>query len=154
MESHRPHWLTTRDAHGTHEGILRAFRHALGAPVLPQEIAHLLCAVKPTRWRGSKLDAIDLASNWVWLDDDPLLVEVETLRCRGLLDRLLIVDSDDDLWRAVEAIDGLHPALNGAAQLLAVRRPVRGPAAGTVERHITHFRHAADHGCRCRAYRI
>jgi hypothetical protein len=106
VESHRPHWLTTRDAHGTHEGILRAFRHALGAPLLPQEIAHLLCAVKPTRWRGSKLDAIDLASNWVWLDDDPLLAEVETLRCRGLLDRLLIVDSDDDLWRAVEAIDG------------------------------------------------
>ena len=30
VESHRPHWLTTRDAHGTHEGILRAFRHALG----------------------------------------------------------------------------------------------------------------------------
>ena len=62
--------------------------------------------MKPTRWRGGKLDAVDLASNWVWLDDDPLLAEVETLRCRGLLDRLLIVDSDDDLWRAVEAIDG------------------------------------------------
>jgi hypothetical protein len=67
VELHRPHWLTTRDAHGTHEGILRAFRRALGAPLLPQEIARLLCAVKPTRWRGSKLDAIDLASNWVWL---------------------------------------------------------------------------------------
>ena len=59
VESHRRHWLTTRDAHGTHEGILRALRHALGTPLLPREIAHLLCAVKPTRWRGSKLDAID-----------------------------------------------------------------------------------------------
>jgi hypothetical protein len=81
-------------------------RRPAGTVLATLATARYRCAVKPTRWRGSKLDAIDLASNWVWLDDDPLLAEVETLRCRGLLDRLLIVDSDDDLWRAVEAIDG------------------------------------------------
>jgi hypothetical protein len=32
VELHRPYWLTTRDAHGQHTGILRAFRHAMGAP--------------------------------------------------------------------------------------------------------------------------
>jgi hypothetical protein len=119
VKFHRPYWLTTRDAHGTHDGILRAYRHALGTPNLPAEIETLIRAVKPTRWRGSKLDAIDLASNWVWIDDDPLLADVETLRCRGLLDRLLNVDSDCRSYRRV------HPALNRAARLLAVRRPLR-----------------------------
>ena len=82
VDFHQPFWLTTRDAHGQHDGILRAFRVALSAPGLPAEVEALLRAVRPTKWRGSKLDAIDLASNWVWLDDDPLLAGVETLRSR------------------------------------------------------------------------
>jgi hypothetical protein len=68
---------------------LRAFRLALGAPTLPAEVEALLRAVKPTRWRGSKVSGIDLASDFVWIDDDPLAVEVDTLRAHGLLHRLL-----------------------------------------------------------------
>ena len=30
-------------------------------------------AVGPTKWRGNKITGIDFASDWVWLDDDPLL---------------------------------------------------------------------------------
>jgi hypothetical protein len=91
VELHSPYWLSTRDAHGTHDGILGAFRHALGTPILPPEIEVLIRAVGPTKWRGNKLTGIDFTSDWVWLDDDPLLVEIEALRSRGLLDRLLIV---------------------------------------------------------------
>src|SRR5512135_234751 len=69
VEAHRPHWLTTRDAHGQHAGILRAFRHAMGSPELPSEIEALLTAVRPTRWSGSKVSGIDLASDFVWIDD-------------------------------------------------------------------------------------
>ena len=47
-------------------------------------------AVRPTKWRGSKVTGIDLASDFVWIDDDPLAVEVDALRARGLLHRLLI----------------------------------------------------------------
>ena len=104
VKSHRPFWLTTRDAHGEHDGILRAFRHALGTATLAPEIEALLLAVRPTRWRGSKVDAIVPWRDFVWIDDDPLLVEVEALRRRGLLDRLLIVDSDEDLLAVMKAI--------------------------------------------------
>jgi hypothetical protein len=101
VELHSPYWLSTRDAHGTHDGILGAFRHALGTPILPPEIEVLIRAVGPTKWRGNKLTGIDFTSDWVWLDDDPLLVEIEALRSRGLLDRLLIVATDNDLQRVI-----------------------------------------------------
>jgi hypothetical protein len=103
MDCHQPFWLTTRDAHGQHDGILRAFRVALGAPTLPTEVETLLRAVRPTKWRGSKVSGIDLASDFVWIDDDPLQVEIDALRAHGLLHRLLIVDGDG-LQRAADAI--------------------------------------------------
>ncbi len=92
---HQPHWLTTRDAHGSHDGILRAFRLALGVPVLPRETEALLRAVRPTEWQGSKLTGIDLASDFLWIDDNPRPGEIEGLRARGLLDRLLVVTPRD-----------------------------------------------------------
>ena len=104
VDAHRPYWLTTRDAHGQHDGILRAFRHAIGFPELPSEIEALLRAIRPTKWSGSKVFGIDLASDFFWVDDAPLAVEIEALRGRGLLDRLIIVDSDDALLRAVDVI--------------------------------------------------
>jgi hypothetical protein len=104
VEFHRPYWLTTRDAHGQHTGILRAFRHAVGSPELPAEIETLLRAVRPTEWFGSKITGVDLASDFVWIDDAPLRVEIETLRGLGLLNRLLVVDTDDGLLRAVDVI--------------------------------------------------
>ena len=110
VDCHQPFWLTTRDAHGEHTGILAAFRHALNTPTLPTEVEALLRAVRPTKWRGSKVTGIALASDFVWIDDDPLAVEIDTLRGLGLLHRLLIVDSDDGLLSAVEVIKrGLQP---------------------------------------------
>ena len=99
--------MTTRDAHGQHTGILRAFRHAMGAPELPAEIETLLRAVRPTEWSGSKISGIDIASDFVWIDDDPLGVEIEALRGRGLLNRLIVVDTDDGLARAIDVINSL-----------------------------------------------
>jgi hypothetical protein len=106
-EFHRPYWLTTRDSHGQHAGILRAFRHATGSPELPSEIEALLKAIRPTEWSGSKISGIDLASDFVWIDDDPLGVEIKALRGRGLLNRLIVVDTDDGLVRAIDAINSL-----------------------------------------------
>jgi hypothetical protein len=106
VEFHRPYWLTTRDAHGQHTGILRAFRHAVGSPELPAEIETLLRAVRPTEWFGSKITGVDLASDFVWIDDAPLRAEIETLRGLGLLNRLLVVDTDEGLLRAADAIQG------------------------------------------------
>ena len=91
VEFHRPYWLTTRDAHGQHTGILRAFRHAVGSPELPAEIETLLRAVRPTEWIWRRI----LCGS---------TMEIETLRGLGLLNRLLVVDTDDGLLRAVDVI--------------------------------------------------
>ena len=52
----------------------------------------------------------DLESDWVWLDDSPLQVEIDALRGLGLLHRLLIEDSDDALLRARRALSALDTA--------------------------------------------
>ena len=105
-EFHRPHWLTTRDSRG-HAGILRALHHATGSSELPSEIEALLRAIRPTEWSGSKISGIDLASDFVWIYDDPLRVEIEALRGRGLLNRLIVVDTDYSLVRVIDAIKSL-----------------------------------------------
>jgi hypothetical protein len=122
VDFHQPFWLTTRDAHDQHDGILRAFRVALGAPTLSTEIETLLRTVRPTRWRGSTVTGIDLGSDFVWLDDDPLQVEIEALHERGLLDRLLIVDNDDGLMRAVAAITSAQIGRLGLIGWSVIRR--------------------------------
>ena len=108
--SHRPHWLTTRDAHGQQDGILRAFRLAMSATTLPAEIDALLRSVEPTTWHGSKVSGIDLASDFVWIDDQALTVEIDALRGLNLLSRLIVIDTnkdDDGLLRAIAAINSL-----------------------------------------------
>jgi hypothetical protein len=42
VESHRPHWLTTRNAHGQHDGILRAFKLAMGCVSMPFQFSSLV----------------------------------------------------------------------------------------------------------------
>lgn len=84
---HCPRWLTTRDAHGQHDGILRAFRLAMGLSPLPAEIEALLRSIEPTTWHGSKVSGIDLSSDFVWIDDQPLKVEIDALQGRNLLSR-------------------------------------------------------------------
>ena len=104
------HWLTTRDAHGQPDGILRAFRLAIGSPTLPTKIEALLKSIKPTTWHGSKVSGIDLGSDFVWIDDQPLSVEIDALQCRNLLSRLIVIDTnkdDDGLLRAIDAINSL-----------------------------------------------
>jgi hypothetical protein len=94
VKFHRPFWLTTRDAHGPTRWNLAGLSGGIRCP----DASHgSLRAVRPTNWRGSKVSGIDLASDFIWIDDDPLAVEIDALRGLGLLHRLLIVDSDDDL---------------------------------------------------------
>ncbi len=110
VESHRPHWLTTRDAHGQHDGILRAFKLAMGCAMLPTEIDALVRSVEPTTWSGNKTFGIDLSSDFVWIDDAPLGFEIDALRSRDLLDKLIVIDTNKDdvgLLRAIDAINSL-----------------------------------------------
>jgi hypothetical protein len=82
----------------------------MGLSVLPADIEDLLKSIRPTVWSGSKISAIDLSSDFAWVDDQPLGVEVEALQSRNLLNRLVVVDTnkdDDGLLRAIAAIEAL-----------------------------------------------
>jgi hypothetical protein len=90
--------------------VLRAFRLALNCATLPADVEALLKSIRPTEWSGTKISGIDLASNFVWVDDQPLAVEIEALRGRNLLRRLIVIDTnkdDDGLLRARTAIEAL-----------------------------------------------
>jgi hypothetical protein len=109
-EFHRPYWLTTRDAHGQHLGILRVFRQAMNCATLPPDVEALLKSIRPTVWSGTKVSAIDLGSNFAWVDDEPLAVEVAALRDRNVLHRLVVINTntdDEGLARAMAAIEAL-----------------------------------------------
>ena len=69
--------------------ILRAFKLAMGCAMLPTEIDALVRSVEPTTWSGNKTFGIDLSSDFVWIDDAPLGFEIDALRSRGLLDKLI-----------------------------------------------------------------
>jgi hypothetical protein len=77
---------------------------------LPTEIEALLTSIKPTTWYGNKLFGIDLGSDFVWIDDQPLMAEIDALQGRNLLRRLIVIDTnkdDDALLRAIDAINSL-----------------------------------------------
>jgi hypothetical protein len=82
----------------------------MGCATLPADVESLLTSIRPTEWQGSKIFGIDLSSNFVWVDDEPLAVEIEALRDRNLLRRLIAIDTNKDdqgLLRAIAAINSL-----------------------------------------------
>jgi hypothetical protein len=82
----------------------------MGCATLPADVEALLTSIRPTAWSGSKVSAIGLGSNFVWIDDEPLAVEIESLRGRNLLSRLVVIDTNRDdqgLLRAKAAIEAL-----------------------------------------------
>ena len=75
------------------------------------------CPLRSTLWsgqwsraHGNKTFGIDLSSDFVWIDDAPLGFEIDALRSRDLLDRLIVIDTNKDdvgLLRAIDAINSL-----------------------------------------------
>ena len=84
----------------------------MGCATLPADVEALLTSVRATSWSVSKVSAIDLASDFVWIDDEPLAVEVEVLRGRNLLRRLVVIDTNKDDDGLVRHSSG-YPVLRG-----------------------------------------
>ena len=79
-------WLTTH-CKGTERTALQYLKQFLEARVMEQ-----LESVKPTMWTTMKTEALDLTSDFYWLDDNPFQMEIEFLRLHEKLDRLILVD--------------------------------------------------------------
>lgn len=52
----------------------------------------LLSQIKPTNWNTLKTEAIDLDSEFYWLDDYPMMAERLILQKNGMESRLIVVD--------------------------------------------------------------
>jgi hypothetical protein len=87
-------WLSSRCRQGFLDGSKRAFRQA-GAPLsdLRWEVLHL---IEPAVWSVNKTEAIDPASDFWWIDDDPSEHDREWLSAHHREDRLIEVSVDRD----------------------------------------------------------
>ena len=81
------YWLTTH-CQGDRAPALRYLSRFL----LPATLEKLRLAVQPTTWNTLKTEAIDLASDFYWLDDQPFQSEIAYLRVHGVADKLIIID--------------------------------------------------------------
>jgi hypothetical protein len=107
----RCRWLSSRCRQGFLDGSHRAFRQA-GAPVADPRWA-VLGQIERAAWTINKTEAIDPASDFWWLDDDPSEQEREWLVRHRRLDRLIEVSCD----REPDALLYARLLLSGDADL-------------------------------------
>jgi hypothetical protein len=87
-------WLSMRCRTGFLDGSRRAFR-AAGAPLDEPRWA-VLNLIEPAAWRAEKTEAIDSASDFWWVDDNPSEHDRDWLRGHNRQDRLIEVSCDRD----------------------------------------------------------
>jgi hypothetical protein len=81
------YWLTTH-CKGDSAPALRYLSRFLK----PITLERLRQGVQPTNWDTLKTEAIDLASDFYWLDDQPFQAEIAYLQAHNVTNRLLVVD--------------------------------------------------------------
>jgi hypothetical protein len=86
-------WLSSRCRSGWPDGTRRAFRHA-GAPL--DDPRWQVRLIEPALWSVNKTEAIDPASDFWWLDDDPTDDARYWLRAHRREDRLIHLSADQD----------------------------------------------------------
>ena len=114
------YWLTSRSHDGRYVGIERAFRFAVSANSLPEEIMMVIHAIAPAPWGKLKIEGIDQSRNFYWVDDNPNEDSVSALVEAGLLSRLVMASTDerpDDLTRVREALEVATANQRDVAQL-------------------------------------
>ena len=114
------YWLTSRSHDGGYGGIERAFRFAVSANSLPEEIMMVIHAIVPAPWGKLKIEGIDQSRNFYWIDDNPDKDSVAALEAAGKSSRLIIASTDerpDDLTRVREALEAATANQRDVAQL-------------------------------------
>jgi len=81
------YWLTTHCRYDKEEAT-RYLR-----PYLPKSTLTLFSHIKPLYWRTLKTEAIDFKHPFIWIDDSPLIYEIEILKRKDCLKNWLHVDS-------------------------------------------------------------
>ncbi len=90
----RCRWLSMRCRPGFLDGSRRAFVQA-GARISDPRWA-VVNLIEPAAWRVEKTEAIDPASDFWWIDDNPSEHDRDWLHAHNRQDRLIEVSSDRD----------------------------------------------------------
>lgn len=82
------YWLTTHCKGDTAPALFHLSNY------LNKETIQKLKIIKPTTWVTLKTEAIDFSSDFYWIDDNPLRVEINLINTKSssLNDKLIIVD--------------------------------------------------------------
>lgn len=100
------YWLTSHCRHGETSHLI-AYLETTNDP----KILELSREVKPTSWSTLKTEAIDLTSDFYWIDDSPLQYEIELLKSHGVLERWIHTNTrkdPDGLLRVMEQLKRLQ----------------------------------------------
>lgn len=81
------YWLTTHCRYGNADRLLDMLAH-----YFPSNVMEKMRQIKPTKWDTLKTEAIDFNSDFYWIDDYVFNVEIEVLKKKSCLNRLLLVD--------------------------------------------------------------
>lgn len=85
------YWLTTHCRDGNAEGLLRML-----SQYYPLDSIEKMHKIKPTKWDTLKTEAIDFNSSFYWLDDCVFESEKMILKQKGCLDRLIVVNLNNE----------------------------------------------------------
>ena len=111
IENFNCHWLTSRSHDGTYDEIERAFRFALPATNIPDDVRRLIRAIRPAQWGREKVVGIDMSRDFYWVDDNPDNASVDALEQAGLQSRSITASTDqrpDDLERVRKLLERIR----------------------------------------------
>jgi hypothetical protein len=99
------YWLTTHCKDGDNTYVLRWLKK-----YADNEVLDLAKAIKATKWETLKTDAIDFSSDFYWIDDEPLSIEIDILKKNNSYNKWLYIntwDEPDGLYRGMIMLEEL-----------------------------------------------
>jgi hypothetical protein len=104
LQHYRCFWLTTHclDVDSTY--IVNLMKRYAGEAVIK-----MVKDISPVSWNTLKTEAIDISSDFYWIDDQPLWAEIQWLKKNHVFDRWLQIDTrrnPDDLKYAISILKG------------------------------------------------
>jgi hypothetical protein len=88
LENFKCYWLTTHCKDGDASPLIQQLREYADDSVI--ELIRRFC---PAIWKTLKTEAIDFASDFYWIDDDPLQCEIDQLKQNKVFDRWIEVNT-------------------------------------------------------------
>src|SRR5476649_1318680 len=84
-------WLTTNSRDGNSEGLMRLLsRYA------DNDTMEMIRAIPPSKWETFKTEAIDLNSDFYWVEDQLLAHEIKQLKAHSAYKRWIRIDTRED----------------------------------------------------------